>query len=64
MAKNTTELHTTNDSKGLSELKGDARIGGHVAAVARKELEKQLGRSIVSKKNYLKRPQNKRLPGA
>ncbi|MFH1621223.1 MAG: Bro-N domain-containing protein [Patescibacteria group bacterium] len=59
--RSTTELHTTKNSKGLSELADDARTGGNVAAVARKELEKQLGRSVVSKKNYLKKPQNKRL---
>ena len=61
--RSTTELHTTKNSKGLSELADDARTGGNVAAVARKELEKQLGRSVVSKKNYLKKPQAaKRLP--
>ncbi len=59
--RSTTELHTTKNSKGLVELKSDAKTGGHVAAVARKELEKQLGRSVVSKKNYLKKPQNKKL---
>lgn len=59
--RSTTELHTTKDSKGLVELKDDAKIGGNVAAVARKELEKQIGRSVVSKKNYLKKPQNKKL---
>ena len=58
--RSTTELHTTKDSKGLSALKDDAKTGGNVAAVARKELEKQLKRSIVSKKNYLKKPQNKK----
>ena len=61
--RSTTELHSTNNSQGLSELKDDAKIGGNVAAVARKELEKQLGRSVVSKKNYLKKPQNKKLLG-
>ncbi len=44
--RSTTELHTTKNSKGLSELADDARTGGNVAAVARKELEKQLGRSV------------------
>lgn len=57
--RSTTELHTTMNSNGLSKLADDARTGGNVAAVARKELEKQLGRSVVSKKNYLKKPQNK-----
>jgi methylphosphotriester-DNA--protein-cysteine methyltransferase len=61
--RSTTELHTTKNSKGLSELARDARTGGNVAAVARKELEKQLGRSVVSKKNYLKKAQNKKLLG-
>ncbi len=61
--RSTTELHTTKNSKGLSELTDDARTGGNVAAVARKELEKQLGRTVVSKKNYLKKPQNKKLLG-
>ena len=59
--RSTTELHTTKNSKGLPALKDDAKTGGNVAAVARKELEKQLGRSVVSKKNYLKKPQNKKL---
>src|SRR3989338_4939954 len=59
--RSTTELHTTKNSKCLPELAEDARIGGNVAAVARKELEKQLGRPIVSKKNYLKKPQDKKL---
>jgi DNA-damage-inducible protein D len=68
--RSTTELHTTKNSKGVAEFAVDARIGGNVAAVARKELEKQLGRLVVSKKNYLpspklreislKRPQSKK----
>ncbi|MEK7655392.1 MAG: Bro-N domain-containing protein, partial [Patescibacteria group bacterium] len=33
--RSTTELHSTNNSQGLSELKDDAKIGGNVAAVAR-----------------------------
>ena len=59
--RSTTEIHHTKNSKGLSELKDDARVGGSVAAVARKELEKQIGRAVVSKKNFLKKPQDKRL---
>jgi hypothetical protein len=59
--RSTTELHATRDSQGLPELADDARTGGNIAAVARKELEKQLGRSVVSKKNYLKKPQNTKL---
>jgi hypothetical protein len=61
--RSTAELHTTKNSKGVAELSVDARIGGNVEAVARKELEKQIGRSVVSKKNFLKKPQDKELLG-
>lgn len=52
----TTEIHRTEDSKGVRKLKKDAKSGGAIAGNARKELEKKLGRSVVSKKNYLKKP--------
>ena len=58
--RSTTEIHSTKNSQGLPALKDDARIGGHVAAVARKELEGQLGRTVVSRRNYLKKPQGKK----
>ncbi len=58
----TTEIHRTEDSKGVEKLKKDAKSGGDVAGNARKELEKKLGRSVVSKKNYLKKGDKKRLP--
>lgn len=38
-----------------------ARKGGGVAGVARKRLEKRLGKSVVSKENYLGKPQNRKL---
>jgi len=38
-----------------------ARAGGNIAGGARKKLEKRLKRSIVSKENYLTKPQNKKL---
>lgn len=38
-----------------------AKKGGSVAGVARKRLEKQLGKKIISSKNYLDKPQNKKL---
>jgi len=59
--RSTTEIHRNEDSKGVVKLKQDARAGGSIAGNARKELEKKLGRSVVSKKNYLKKPQNKKL---
>lgn len=50
----TTEIHRTEDSKGFSKLKNDAQSGGRIAGNARKQAEQKLGKSIVSKKNYLK----------
>ena len=59
--RSTTEIHRTEDSKGLPKLKSDAKAGGDIAAVARKKLEKRLGRPVVSKKNFLKKPEDKKL---
>jgi len=51
--RSTTEIHRVEDSKGVPKLVKDAHRGGKIAGIARKELEKELGRSVVSKKNYL-----------
>ena len=59
----TTEIHRTENSKGVPKLKADAKAGGDIAGGARKKLEKRLGRSIVSKKNFLAKPEDKRLTG-
>jgi len=56
--RSTTEIHRTENSTGVSKLKKDAERGGKVAGIARKELEKELGKPIVSTENYL--PNNKR----
>ncbi len=55
----TTEIHRTENSHGVPKLKSDAKAGGDIAGGARKKLEKRLGKSIVSKKNYL--PKSKRI---
>lgn len=59
--RSTTEIHRTENSKGIKKLKNDAMAGGNIAGGARKKLEKRLRKSIVSKNNYLKAPQNKKL---
>jgi len=60
----TTEIHRTEDSKGVSKLQKDAKAGGDIAGGARRKLEKRLRKSIVSKENYLKKPEKqKRLKG-
>lgn len=51
--KSTKEIHKIENSKGVTKLKDDAKRGGKVAGVAREELEKQIGKSVVSKENYL-----------
>jgi len=56
----TTEIHRTENSKGLPKLASDAKAGGSIAGGARKKLEKRLKKSIVSKQNYLKSPENKK----
>jgi mRNA-degrading endonuclease RelE of RelBE toxin-antitoxin system len=57
----TTEIHRTENSKGVPKLKADAKAGGGIAGGARKQLEKRIGRSIVSRKNYLKSREDKKL---
>jgi DNA-damage-inducible protein D len=52
--KSTTEIHKNEDSQGVEKFKEDAKIGGSIAGGARKALEKKLGRSVVSKRKFLK----------
>lgn len=59
--RSTTEIHRTENSQGVPKLKSDAVAGGNIAGGARKKLEQRLGKSIVSKNNYLKNRQNKKL---
>lgn len=49
----TTEISQKEEPETFSQSKRIARRGGSVAGVARKETEKQLGRSVVSSKNFL-----------
>jgi hypothetical protein len=46
-----TELSQKVDPKGFTEQKSVAKRGGKVAATARRELEKQLGQSVVTRQN-------------
>jgi DNA-damage-inducible protein D len=52
--RSTTEIHRTEESKGMDKLSSDAKAGGEIAGVAREKLEKRLGRSVVTGKNFLK----------
>lgn len=51
--KSTTSIATARDAKGFEENKSAANSGGKIAGDARRSLEKQLKRSVVSKENYL-----------
>lgn len=60
--KVTTELSKTEKPKGMIENKKVAERGGRVAGNARKETEKELGRSVISTENYLGNDGEKFLP--
>lgn len=51
--RSTTEIHRAEASEGIQKLQEDAKAGGDIAGIARKQLEKRLGRSIVSEGNFL-----------
>lgn len=59
--RSTTEIHRNENSIGIKKLKNDAQRGGKVAGNARKELEKELGRSITTKNNFLSKAKRKRI---
>ncbi len=49
----TTEISQKEDPETFEESRKIAKRGGNVASVARKETEKELGRSVSTPKNYL-----------
>ena len=59
--RTTTEIHRTKDTKGLPRLKDDARAGGQIAGTARKQIERKIGRPVISKSNFLKSKRAKKL---
>lgn len=56
----TTEIARVNDAQGFIENKQAAVKGGNVAGVARKNLEVETGKRVVSRQNYLQQPQRKK----
>ena len=58
--RSATEIHRNEDSQGMNKLKSDVKAGGDIAGNARKQLEKRLGRSVVTKTNFLKQPSRKK----
>ena len=51
--KATTNITKEKDSRGLEECKDSANKGGTIAKRARKDLEKELGKSVISDNNFL-----------
>lgn len=49
----TTELHKVNDSQGMRALKNDANTGGSIAGNTRRDIEKQIGKKVVTSENSL-----------
>jgi hypothetical protein len=59
--KVTTEISRNEKPKVMIEHKKVARRGGNVAGNARRQTEKELGRSVISKRNYLEGEVRKQL---
>ncbi|MDO8740365.1 MAG: Bro-N domain-containing protein [Candidatus Woesearchaeota archaeon] len=58
--KVSTEITRKEDAQGYTEVEGTAKRGGRVAGNARKDTEKELGRPITSRENYLSEPEKKK----
>jgi len=57
----TTQITKTEHPEGFEENKGVARRGGNVAGIARKKLEQETQKKVISRENYLQKPYNKKL---
>ena len=58
--KVTTEISKNEQPTGLKENKKVAKRGGNAAKISREATEKEIGRSVISDKNYLENPENQR----
>lgn len=46
------EMHNTNSSFGIDELKDDVQEAGKITGEARKEIEKKIGKKVAEETNY------------
>ena len=53
----TTRLHRYRDSQEFIELKTDARDGGGFAGTTRRNIEQEIGETVISSENYLQEPE-------
>ena len=58
--KATTDITKETNSQGLGECKESANKGGNIAKRTRKDIEKNLGKSVVSKENYLEQSEKQK----
>jgi hypothetical protein len=49
----TTRISESKDSRGREELQKDAKMGGKIAGNTRKEIEKETGKKVIQKENFL-----------
>lgn len=49
----TTQLTQQKNSQGIDNLRQDAQVGGSVAGRTRKDIEQQVGKSLISELNFL-----------
>jgi len=59
----TTKFTRERDSRLFPKLKKDAKDGGDVAGATRKDIEKRLGKSVVSSDNHLETPEKQKRIG-
>jgi prophage antirepressor-like protein len=57
----TTQITKVEHPDGFIENKNVARRGGNVAGIARKKLEQEAQQKVISRENYLQKPQSKKL---
>ena len=58
--KATTDITKENNSQGFEECKYSANKGGNIAKRTREDIEKNIGKSIVSKENFLPKKKEKK----
>jgi methylphosphotriester-DNA--protein-cysteine methyltransferase len=56
----TTQITRVENPEGFEKNKGVAKRGGNVAGIARKKLEQETGRRVVSRSNYIEEPEEKK----
>jgi DNA-damage-inducible protein D len=59
----TTRFTRERDSRKFPTLKQDAKDGGDVAGATRKDIERKLGKSVVSSDNFLETPESQKRLG-